>query len=105
MCVFRLQAKLILSLLFGLTLLCSCAHQYLLKLSNGDQVVSLSKPKAQGPNYRFTDQDGVEHLIPKSRVVKIETGTAASEEAPPGPKPEPPAKPKKPKHWYFLWLA
>ena len=97
----RIKGKLALTLLVGLVALCGCAHHYLMKLSNGDQTISLRKPKLQGTNYHFTGSDGVEYVIPKSRVVKIKTVSAIGEEE----KPSSPAKPKKPKHWYFLWLA
>jgi hypothetical protein len=101
MCAPRIKLKLALTLLVGLAVLCGCAHQYLMKLSNGDQVISLSKPKRQGTNYLFTGREGVGYVIPQSRVVKITTVSVVKEEQ----KPLSPAKPKKPKHWYFLWLA
>ena len=72
-----------------------------MKLSDGDQTISLTKPKLQGTNYHFTSGDGVEYVIPESRVAKIKTISAIKVEQ----KPLSPAKPKKPKHWYFLWLA
>jgi hypothetical protein len=72
-----------------------------MKISNGDQIISLSKPKVQGTSYHFTDGTGLECVIPQSRVVKIEPVSVVKEEQ----KPLSPAKPKKPKHWYFLWLA
>ena len=72
-----------------------------MKFSNGDQVISFSKPKLKEARYYFTDDMGQEHVIPQSRVVKIETVSVAQEQE----KPLSPAKPKRPKHWYFLWLA
>jgi hypothetical protein len=42
-----------------------------------------------------------DHVIPQSRVLKIEAGSVVKEDE----KPLAPAKPKKPKHWYSLWLA
>jgi hypothetical protein len=72
-----------------------------MKLSNGDQTISLTKPKLQGTNYHFMGGDRVEYVIPRSRVAKIKTISAMEDEE----KPLSPAKPKKPKHWYFLWLA
>jgi hypothetical protein len=101
MCAPRIKLKLALTLLVSLAVLCGCAHQYLMKLSNGDQVISLSKPKLQGTNYLFTGGEGVGYVIPQSRVVKIVAVSVVKEEQ----KPLSPAKPKKPKHWYFLWLA
>jgi hypothetical protein len=101
MCAPSIKHKLALPLLVSLAVLCGCAHQYLLRISDGDQIISLSRPKLQGTNYYFTGGDGVEHVIPQSRVVKIKSVSVVKEEE----KPLPPAKPKKPKHWYFLWLA
>lgn len=101
MCASRIKRKLVLTLLVSVTVLCGCAHQYLVKLSNGDQIISLSKPKLQETSYYFTDGEGVECVIPQNRVVKIETVSVVKEEG----KPLSPAKPKRPRHWYFLWLA
>jgi hypothetical protein len=97
----RPKHKLALALLVSLSVLCGCAHQYLMKLSNGDQLISRSKPKPQGTTYHFTDSSGTELVIPRSRVVKIETVSVVKEQE----KSSSPARPKKPKHWYFLWLA
>ena len=75
-----------------------------MKLSNGDQIISGSKPKLQGANYLFTDETGARYVIPESRVAKIHAVKVVREEktraAPP-----PPVNLRKPKHWYFLWLA
>jgi len=102
MCTHRLKRKLVLTLLVSLTVLCGCAHEYLMELSNGGQIISRSKPKPQGTSYYFTDTTGEEHLIPQSHVVKIKSVSVVQEQV---QKPPTPAKPKKPKHWYFLWLA
>jgi hypothetical protein len=99
MCATRIKRNLALTLLVSLAVLCGCAHQYLVKISDSDQIISLSKPKLQGTNYYFRDDMG-EHVIPQSRVVKIETISVVKEEE----KPPSPPKPKKPRHWYFLWL-
>jgi len=92
------------ALLVGLVGLCGCAHQYLMKLSDGDEIISFSKPKRQGASYHFTDSAGVKHVIPTSRVVKIRGVAVAKEEEKPTA-PVSPVRTKKPKHWYFLWLA
>lgn len=89
------------TLLVSLGVLCGCAHQYLIRLSNSDQVVSLSKPKLQETTYYFTDAEGVKCAIPQGRVVKIDTISVVKQED----KSASPARPKTPKHWYFLWLA
>jgi hypothetical protein len=97
----RLKPALALILLVSLVVLSGCAHHYLMTLSNSDQTISVSKPKLQGTNYLFTGRDGVGHVIPRSRVVKIKTISAEEQEEKPVSSP----KPSKPKHWYFLWLA
>ncbi len=97
----RIQLKLALALLISQAVLCGCAHQYLLKLDNGDQLLSYSKPKKQGDSYHYTSETGVNYFVPQNRVVRIKAVSVVKEEA----KPMAPAKPKKPKHWYFLWLA
>ena len=101
MCAARIKSKLAMTLLVSLAVLCGCAHEYLMKLSNGDQIIAFSKPQAQGTNYLFTDGTGMQHVIPKSRVATIEGISVVKKEE----KPSSPAKPKRPKHWYFLWLA
>jgi hypothetical protein len=72
-----------------------------MNLSDGDQTISVSKPKLQGTNYHFTGTDGVGYAIPRSRVVKIKTISVED----PVKRPSSQPKPNKPKHWYFLWLA
>ena len=100
----RIRAIAPLTLLAGLVGLCGCVHQYLMTMKDGDRVLSLTKPKLQGTNYYFTDFTGAPAVVSRSRVVKIRGVTLVKEE----PKPTSPAypvQPKKPKHWYFLWLA
>ena len=97
----RLNLTLALTLLVSQAVLCGCANQYLMKLSNGDHILAFSKPKLKGTSYQFTDEMGGKHTIPQNRVVKIKSVSVVKEEA----KPLTPTKPKNPKHWYFLWLA
>jgi hypothetical protein len=98
----RIKCKLTLMLLVSMAVLCGCTHHYLMKLSNGDQTISISKPKLQGTNYLFTGGDGVGYKIPRSRVVKIRTVSAIGGEEKPVSQTN---KPKQPRHWYYLWLA
>ncbi len=84
--------------------LCGCTHQYLMKLSNGDQFISASKPELQGDTYHYTDETGGRYVIPKSRVVKIRAISVEKGQEQPAASPSP-VQPKQPKHWYFLWLA
>lgn len=97
----RIQLRFALALLVSQAVLCGCAHQYLLKLDNGDQLLSYSKPKKQEDSYHYTGATGVNFLVPQNRVVKIKAVSVVKEEA----KPMAPARPKRPRHWYFLWLA
>ena len=97
----RIKVNLALTLLVSLAALCGCAHRYLMKLSNGDHIISVSKPKLEGTNYHFRDDLGQECVIPRSRVVNIETGAVVAEEK----KTVAPTTPRKARHWYFLWLA
>lgn len=75
-----------------------------MKLKDGDQILSVSKPKLQGASYHFTDQMGGQHVIAQSRVVKIRAVSVVPKEEKPAA-PESLPKPKEPKHWYLLWLA
>jgi len=100
MVALRIQLKLALTLLVCQALLCGCAHQYLMTLTNGDQLLSYSKPKRQEANYLFTDGTGTKHRIPENRVAKIRSVSVVKDE----PKPMTPSKSRQPKHWYYLWL-
>jgi hypothetical protein len=95
----KIQLKLALTLLVTQAVLSGCANQYLLKLDNGGQILSYSKPKKQGDGYLYTSDTGAKLMIPQNRVVRIKSVTVVKEE------PKAPPTPKKPKHWYFLWLA
>ena len=68
----RIKIRLALTLLAGLVGLCGCVHEYLMRLSDGGQVISLSKPRLQGTNYYFTDTAGSPSAVPQSRVVKVQ---------------------------------
>ena len=87
----------------ALLVLTGCTHQYLLKLTNGDQLISYTRPKLEGTGYHFTDAAGAGYVIPKSRVVKIQSVRVVKDE--PQPAVSQPKSPPGPKHWYFLWLA
>ncbi len=101
MWVLGTKHKLGLTLLASLAVLCGCTHQYLMKISDGGQIISATKPELRGAVYHFKDQTGVERVIAQNRVVKIKPVTVIKQQE----EPPPAARPKKPKHWYFLWLA
>jgi hypothetical protein len=93
--------RFVFTLIVGLLAFTGCAHQYVMKLTNGLEISTPSKPKLKGTSYHFKDAKGNDHVIPQGRVMQIEPASMAREEE----KSFKPAKPKKPKHWYFLWLA
>ena len=97
----RNTVRLALTLLAGLAALSGCAHRYLMKLTDGQQMIAISKPRLEGGNYHFRDEQGLECAIPKSRVAVIVTGAVEKEEK----QPAAPAAPKKTRHWYLLWLG
>lgn len=75
--------------------LCGCAHHYVMKLSNGMQVTSRSKPKLKGSNFYYKGPNGEEEVIPQSRVLVVEPASMAKEE-----NKFKVSEPKK-KHWYW----
>ena len=91
-------------MILGFVGLSGCAHQYVMKLSDGDQIISYSKPRLEGGSYHFTDSLGGKHAIPQNRVVKLRPVSVVNEKPKPAPADSGP-KPVKRKHWYFLWLA
>ncbi len=87
--------RLVLPLMLCVLVLCGCAHHYVMKLSNGVQITTPTKPKLKGSNYHFKDANGRDTVIPQSRVMMIEPASMAREEN----KFEP-VNPKK-KKWYW----
>lgn len=81
----------------GGLLLCGCAHQYVMKLSNGMRVTTASKPQLKGSTYYFKDATGQINTVSQSRVLEIEPASMVQEED-----KFTPAKPKK-SHWWKFW--
>ncbi len=75
--------------------LCGCAHQYVMKLTNGMKISTPGKPKLRGSTYYFKDAQGQEQAISQSRVMEIEPESMAKEEN----KFQAPQAEKK--HWYW----
>jgi hypothetical protein len=61
--------------------LSGCAHHYMIKLNNGAQVATASKPQLKGGNYVFKDANGREVSIPRSRVREIAPASMAQEDS------------------------
>jgi hypothetical protein len=81
----------------SLLMLCGCAHEYVMKLSNGTRIVTPKKPKLQNGNYYYKDARGGLYSVPQTRVLEIEPASMAEEE-----NKFTPAKPKK-SHWWKFW--
>jgi Bacterial protein of unknown function (DUF903) len=94
--------KAALPLLIGLIALTGCAHQYVMKLDNGMDITTASKPTLKEGTYSFKDAKGEEHFVAAGRVREIAPASVAAKEKKAKPfKSEPPKKRK----WYLLWLA
>lgn len=90
----RWTPLLSLLLLLGL---CGCAHEYVMKLSNGEQLLTPHKPKLKGSYYIYKDAQGHNNIIPQSRVEVIEPRSMQAEEnkfTPSNPRPV---------HWWQFW--
>lgn len=74
-----MKKRNLLLLLVALTLT-GCARSYVMKLSNGRQITTASKPKAKGANYYFKDAKGEVQSIPQSRVQEIMPASMAKKE-------------------------
>jgi hypothetical protein len=93
--------KLILPVAFSLVILCGCASQYVMRLSNGREIVTPSKPKLKGSSFYFKDANGQEHAIPQSKVAEILPASMAAEE-----KKVPKYTTTRPKrHWWQFWRS
>lgn len=53
-----------------------------MKMSNGVNIVTSSKPKLKGARYYFKDATGQEKWVPESQVREIEPASMAKEEQP-----------------------
>ncbi len=93
--------RLALSLMVGCLTLCGCARHYVLKLSNGSEFNTRSKPRLVDGSYHFKDAQGRDSSIPASRVVEVAPASMAHEDERTFTPPKPPKK----RHWYFLWLG
>ena len=86
-------------LLIGLLALSGCASHYVMRLNNGTQIITASKPKLKNNVYTFKDAKGEKHFIGASRVHEIEPASLAAQED------KPKVQKVKRKHKWTLWLA
>ncbi len=94
--------KAALPLLISALALTGCARHYVMKLTDGAQITTASKPKLKEGVYYFKDAKGEEHAVGEARVREI--APASMVEKPSKPKPIK-SDPQKKRHWYYLWLA
>jgi len=57
-----------------------CARHYVMKMSNGMQVTTASKPKLKGQTYYFKDATGQVNKVSQSRVLEIMPASMAKEQ-------------------------
>ena len=77
-----MMKQLALMLLVGLSLLCGCAHTYVITLSDGRRVTSASKPRLQNGQYTFKDAAGRTSSVPAGRVKEIAPASMVEEQKP-----------------------
>jgi len=75
-----LMKKTIFPFVIVLASLCGCAHQYVVKLTNGTELSAPSKPRLKGANYHYKDAQGREVVIAQSRVMEIQPESMAAED-------------------------
>ena len=95
----RDMKRFTLPLVASVALCCGCAHQYVMKLTNGSEISTPSKPKLKGANYYYKDALGRENVIPQSRVMVVEPEEFAKEEK----KAQQPVYHKQKNHWWQFW--
>ena len=69
-------------LLLVLVTLSGCTRSYVLRLNNGRQIVTSSKPKLKGANYYYKDAKGQVLTVPQARVTEVMPASMAREEKP-----------------------
>jgi len=89
-------------LLLSLILLTGCARHYVLRLNNGSEIVTATKPRLKEGNYYYKDAKGEQHVVSAARVREKAPASMAKREAKPQPVKGGPPKKRK---WYLLWLG
>ena len=90
-------------LCLGLLASSGCAHHYVMKLNNGMEITTATKPKLKDGIYHFKDAKGEEHMVPESRVRELAPASVADRESKAPPLKAEPQQKKR--HWYLLWLG
>jgi len=91
-----MNTRIGLALALGLLMLCGCSHTYVMKLSNGSQIVTPGKPKLKGGTYYYKDARGEVYSVPQTRVIELAPASMVEE------KKFTPVQPQK-SHWWKFW--
>ncbi len=71
----------LMSLLLGvLVATCGCARHYVIRLNNGAQITTSSKPRLKGASYYYKDSNGKPQAISAGRVAEIAPASMVKEE-------------------------
>jgi hypothetical protein len=95
--------KTTLPILIGMIALTGCAHHYVIRLSNGTEITTATKPQLREGVYQFKDAKGEEHFVPLTRVREVAPASMAQKED--RPQPLKVKSPPKKRKWYLLWLG
>ena len=76
------MSKISLLILLSLTVLCGCAHTYVITLDNGKRITTASKPKLENGRYVFKDAMGHPSYVATGRVREIAPASMMKEEKP-----------------------
>ena len=64
--------KLLMPLLFiALLATCGCARHYVIRLNNGGQITTASKPRLKNGSWHFKDAKGNQQSVPAGRVLEV----------------------------------
>lgn len=74
--------KLVFVLLVGQSLLCGCAHTYVITLSDGRRITTAGKPRLENGRYTFKDNAGRPASVSAGRVKEIAPASMVEEEKP-----------------------
>jgi len=85
--------------LLVVVLLSGCANHYVMKLNNGAEITTSTKPTLSNGAWHFKDSSGQEQYVPAGRVHEIAPSSMMDKP------PKSRSKPEQKKHWYYLWLA
>jgi hypothetical protein len=99
--VFAMKTPAI-ALLIGVIALTGCAHSYVLRLTNGSEITTASKPHFRDGAYWFKDAKGEEQWVMAASVSEIAPASVAKAKS---KSQATKIKSDKKRKWYLLWLG